>query len=602
MGRVMRVDLSERASQIEELPESICSDFVGSRGIGARLLRDEVPAGSDPFGPENRLIFMTAPFNGTKVICSPRVCCLAKSPLNGFYGEASSSAGRIGEFLKTNGVDGLIIEGHADAPTYLVIANGQVTFRSARDVWGLPTTAAAETIKSQTGGAQVAVIGPAGEKLSPLACVKAEKRSFGRTGLGAVMGSKNLKAIAVHRGPEAVAVADPETLSALVKEFAERIEESEFTSVVRRTYGTTHMLETINDEGMLPTRNFQQAVFEGAPNLTHHAFAKTVKFADGACSRCTIRCEKTSLVRSGPYAGATYVGPEWETIWAFGPQCGNGSLESIIEINRVCSELGMDTISAGSTIGFAMECIQRDLLHDGDFGFSLRWGDDEAILRLLRMMAYREGYGDLLCRGTRTAAAEIGGESETFAMQVKGLELPAYDPRGTIGFGLALATSSRGACHLRAFTPMIELSGWGGGRFSPEGKAELVRDDQDKRAAYEATGVCFTASSVGDEEFFARLLGAVTGEEWDGESLLRVGERTYNVERLLAMREGLGRGDDTLPERLFADPVPEGPVAGRKIERDDFEQMLAEYYELRGWDAETGAPTGSKLEELGVAR
>ncbi len=599
-GRMLWVDLDDERTWDEELSENLMGQFVGSRGLGAKLLYDRVPPGTDPLGPDNMLLFVTAALNGTRAMSSPKMTVLALSPQNGFYGESSSSAGRLGEFIRTNGYVGIGFLGRAQTPKYLSLRGGRPRLRSAGHLWGLTTSETERAVKARNTGVHVACIGPAGENLVPMACIKAERRSFGRTGLGAVMGSKNLKALAVGPGPVKVEAADESALGELAREHGRRLNEHEFTAVIRRTYGTTHMLEMINDAGMLPTRNFQSGVFEGADQVSHEPFLKYFKLADGSCHRCPVGCEKTTLVRRGPYAGSSYTGPEWETIWAFGPQCGNADLASIIELNRLCNEYGLDTISAGNTAGFALECYQRGLLTKSQAGSELRWGDHRLLINLVHAMAYRQGLGGLLCQGTRAAAAEIGGESARFAMNVKGLELPAYDPRGTVGYGLALATSSRGACHLRSFTVSKELAGLGGGRFSGEGKAEFVVADQDLRAAYEVAGVCFTATVPIDAQFLAQMLTAALGEQWTEERIRLTGERITTLERMFAVRAGLGRADDILPARLLEEELPTGPAAGHRLAPELLESMLDEYYQRRDWDPVTGHPTEQKLASLGL--
>lgn len=597
-GFLLRVNLSTGESKREAIDPGLQRAYLGSRGLGAWMFRNEVPEGVDSLAPDNKLFIVTAPFNGTKLLSSPKFTAIAQSPLTRLYGESSTSGGNFAAHLKRNGFDAVVIEGQAKHPVYLLISDKQAVLRPAGHLWGLPVTEAERELKTGGRHRSVALIGPAGENLVRFAAIRVERRSLGRCGLGAVMGSKNLKAIAVDAGSGTIAEADPNAVVKLVGVFRERLKNHQLTGHLRPLYGTTHMLESINAAGILPTRNFQFGTFERWNELSHIVFREKFRVKDGTCWRCPIRCEKVTLVREGPYAGATHTGPEWETIWAFGPQCGNGSLDSIIEANRLCNELGLDTISTGNLIGFLIESFQRGLISEKDIGFPLQWGEHDKITRLIRMIAYREGFGDALAEGVRELARTVGGER--FAMHVKGLELPAYDPRGAWGMGLAYATSSRGGCHLRAFTVNKELAGQGGGGASTEGKARLVWEDQNQRAVYESAGFCFTATIPLDLGLTLALVNATTGHGYSEQELYEVGERIYNLERLLQTREGIRRKDDTLPARIFDEPVPDGPMKGTVLPREGFEKMLDEYYGLRGWDRKTGVPGKERLRRLGL--
>ncbi len=599
-GKILRVDLKDQTSKVESVPENYYRKYLGSRALGAKYYYDEVGAEVDPLGEESKIFIMMGLLNGTGVPAAPKHTWVSTSPLNGFYGEGSTSGGYFGSYLKAHGFDGLIVENRAEEPVYFLIGEDGVEFHSAKSVWGLPVSEAEREIKESNCGSQLALIGPAGENLVRYAAVRVERRTVGRTGLGAVMGSKNLKAVGVQppaqKSERYMEPAYPEKFAELRKEFYDKIMETEFTSKTRRLYGTHHMFDFINENGAMPTKNFQGSQYQKDTEQFNHKYIReNYLLEDKACELCPIVCEKKVMAEEGKYAGSSS-GVEWETIWSFGPQCDNNSFPVVIEANRLCNELGLDTISTGNVVGFVMECSERGLLDD-ELEYSVQWGDDEAILNLVRDIAFRQDFGDELAKGSREVARKLGVED--IAMQVKGVELPAYDPRSLWGMGLAYATASRGGCHLRSFTPSAELEGLGGGRCSPRGKAEFVVNDQNIRTTYESAGQCFTATAAITPEFFARLLSAVTGFDFTEDELYEIGERGYNIERLLAVRAGIKRKEDTLPDRVFQEDIPAGPTAGNRLKREAFEEMLEEYYGLRGWD-EKGCPKEEKLAELKI--
>lgn len=592
--KIIRIDLNNKKYKIEEIPEEWYRKYIGTRGIGVKYYYEEVDSNVSPLGEENKIIIMTGPFNGTSVFSSPKFTATTKSPLTGFYGEASTSGGKFASYLKLQGIDGIIVEGKSDSPIHLHIEEGKVLFNDANKLWGLPITETERLLK-RGRDLQCAIIGPAGENLVKFACVRVERRTFGRCGIGAVFGSKNLKAITIAKGNGKIKVADEEALKEANKEFFKRLRETPFTGKVRPMYGTTHLVEGMNDAGILATRNFQKGQFKNAERIGSKRFREEFRMFDGTCERCPIACEKSTLVKKGEYAGTTHSGPEFETIWAFGPQCENSSLESILKANRLCNELGMDTITTGNLMGFLMECYEKGLIKDEDLGGSFKWGDHKKIIELIKKIAYREDIGDMLAEGTRSLSKKL--KAEDFAIHVKGMELPAYDPRGLLGMGLAYATSSRGGCHLRMITIREELLG---DRYAVEGKAELIKEGQDIRTAYECAGLCYTATVAIDFQLFTKIFNSVTGLNYSESELKKVGERVYNLERLSAVKDGITRKDDTLPERFFKEKLKEGPADGRIISKEDFNKMLDEYYKLRGWDLKTGLPTSQKLSELGI--
>jgi len=593
MGKILRIDLTTRNYQIEELPEDVYTKYIGSRGIGSELFYNEVPAGIDPFSAENKIIIMSGLFNGSRVPATSKHTWTTKSPLTGFYGEGSTSGGKFGIYLKRNGYDGAIIEGCSEDPVYITIQDGKVSFHNAKYLWGLTITETERILKEKNRDVQAAIIGPAGENKVYYAGVRVERRSVGRTGIGSVMGSKKLKAIGVLHCNKSYEVYDEKKYSILVKKFYRSIRENDFTAETRRLYGTTYLFEFINENGLMPTRNFQFSKFEkDISEFNCKNIRQKYVIKDEACYRCPIVCGKKMLVSDGQYAGTSNSGPEWEAMWAFGPQCDNNCFPAIIKANEICNELGLDTISTGNVIGFAMECFEKGIIGEKDIGYNLNWGNHKAMMKLIHDIAYRNKFGNYLADGTKRIAGKLGVED--IAIQVKGLELPVYDPRVTWGMGLAYATSSRGGCHMRSFTPTTELNGLGGGPQSIEGKAEFVVNDQNLRALYEATGQCFTSTAAVTPEFYAELINAVTGLQLTEDDLYIIGERIYNMERLLAKQEGISRKDDTLPGRLFNEEVKNGPHAGIKLPKDEFEKMLDNYYSIRGWDLENGFPTKNK--------
>ena len=601
-GKLLYVDLTRGSLDERRTPATLARAFLGGRGLGAALLYQELKPGIDPLDPGNVLILMTAPPVGTPIPCCHRWGAVTKSPLTGFY-LCSSVGGHWGPELKFAGFDGIVIKGRASKPAYITIKNGKAELRDAKNLWGKLTDETELAIRKELKDprVQVACIGPAGENLVRIANIQAGRRSIGRGGAGAVMGSKRLKAIAV-RGRGKFEVADEEEVAALVRELREQIKRSPQTSIDFPQWGTVQFVDPINEAGMWPTRNFQQGVFELARRINARAMRKRLVKRDTACFGCPVACGKLSVVADGPYANTMVEGPEYETMWAFGAQCGISRLDAIAAANAWCDKYGLDTISAGNVIGFAMECYERQLLTRTETdGLDLKFGNHGVLVELLRKMAYREGFGEVLCDGVRRAAASIQQGSEEFAIHVKGLELPAYDPRGAWGMALAYATACRGGCHLKAWTLAAEVFEAKYDRFSTEGKAKLIIELQNTRAAADSMGVCIIAGRAIGAEERARMLTALTGWSFNTQKLLEAGERIYNLERLLAVQDGITRADDTLPPKLLTQALPSGPCEHIRLRKADLDRMLDEYYELRGWDRE-GRPTKAKLKELEIPK
>jgi len=605
VGKILRVDLSRQKVLKEKLPKPLIKEYVGCKGFCARILYDENPLGVEPFAPENTLVYATGPLTGTPAF-GAKSSFATKSPLTGAWLD-SGVGGHLGAELKFAGYDILVIKGKATKPVYLWINDGDAEIKDASDIWGKDCFEATKIIQEKTGAAHVATIGPAGERLVKIANVAVDFHRFaGRGGLGAVMGSKNLKAIAI-KGTGAIGIDDSEKFLELLPNLLEMIWKP-FDE-----YGTMMFVDPMNEFGLLPTRNFQRGMFDHVEKVNAEALMK-LKVRDRGCFGCIIHGEK---ITKHKYKGEEFLvrGPEYESTVMLGPNCGIDDISAIAYMTRLCNMFGIDTISTGSIIGFVMECYEKGVLSEQELGdLKPNWGDSESAIELIRMIAYREGVGNTLAEGVNTAAEKIGKNAERYAMHVKGLEIPAYDPRGVWGMALAYATSDRGACHLRAWTIFAEvMGGQVMDRFSIEGKAALVIAMQNSKALEDSLGIC---EQVGFPVLFIDLLNAATGlsarpilnEEVSTRPILedividgngKVGERIYNLTRLFNMREGFKRKDDYLPPRFFEEALPEGKSKGRPISLEEFNKMLDEYYKLRGWDKE-GTPTGQKLSELGL--
>ena len=608
-GKILRVNLTDQTANEEELPLEIARDFIGGAGFGIKYLFDEVKAGTDPLGPENKLIFAPGPFSGTTVPCASRMAVTAKSPLTGAVGMALTG-GYFPVELKFAGYDVLIIEGKAEKPTYVWIKNGKVHFRNAKKVWGMKTTDCQQIIKNELNdqNVRIACIGPAGENLSKMACIINELRAAGRKGLGAVMGSKNLKAIAI-RGSGKLSIANKEKLKTARGGFTKAMKESPVLYPQFSKLGTPMVVDHTCAMGIFPGKNFA-ATGEFAPaDKIGVEVQETRNVGSEHCFGCPVGCSQLKLAKTGAYAGILAEGPEFETMYSFGGVTGVDNIDAIIAADRLADELGLDTISAGVTIGFAMELYEKGILRKEETGgLELNFGNDKAMVTLLRLMAFREGIGDILADGTKAAAEKIGKGSDKYAMHVKGLELPGYDVRGAKAHGLNYATSYTGADHNRGYA-FQEIFGipipYEVDRFAAEGKGKLTKWNQDVRSATcDAAPMCaflldMAVPAIATENT-ANLMEAVTGLKYTPGEIQTVGERINNLARAFNVREGFTRDDDTLPDRLMTEPLKEGASRGQFISKDDLKQMLDEYYTERGWDMNTGAPGREKLTELGL--
>lgn len=607
--KMLRIDLTSKSFKFEEINEKVIRKYLGGRGLGVKILHDELPAGTDPLSPENVVVIATGLLTGSKAPSSGRYEVVTKSPMTGSI-LSSNSGGSWGKELRWAGVDVIVIKGKAEKPTYIWINDGKVEFKDASAFWGNTLIESDEGMRAETDEeAKVLQIGMAGENLNMISAIMNEKfRAAGRGGGGAVLGSKNLKGI-VLKGTKEVKPKNAIQMKRAIDKTIKALEEHEAGSGVTKEggglnqLGTPILVNVINNSGIFPTKNFQVGQFSGAEKISGEKLSETILKKTVACYRCPMECGRWVDVKGGKYGEKEYPHAEgesleYETIWAFGGETAVDDLDAIALANYLCNEYGMDTISTGVTIGFAMELYEKGIITEEDVGFELNWGDAEAMIRLIEMMAHREGFGEILADGSQAAAEKLGKDAIKYAIQVKGLELPAYDPRGAHGIGLNYATSNRGAAHVNGYTIAAEIVGaplkvdpFDAG---PE-KVGLTIAFQNLTAAVDSIGIClFTTFSVGAEEF-APMVSAMTGwKDFTAEEFVQTGERIYALERLFLQREGFSSKDDTLPERLTDEEMPEGPAKGKTM---PLEQMLKMYYQQRGYDDE-GHPTKVKLQEL----
>ena len=608
-GNILRVNLTTMTATQEALPLEIARDYIGGAGFGIKYLFDEVPSGADPLGPDNKLIFASGPFSGTSIPCASRMAVTAKSPLTGAVG-MGLTGGHFPVELKFAGYDALIIEGKAEKPTYVWIKDGETHFRSAGKLWGMKTTDCQQIIKNELKdqNVRIACIGPAGENTCKIACIINEMRAAGRKGLGAVMGAKNLKAIAI-RGTGPPTIASPEKLKDARETMAKAMKDSPVLYPEFSKIGTPSNVDNTCALGIFPAKNWTATgAFTPVEQIGVEAL-ETRNVGFESCYGCPVGCSQLKLAQNEPYTGTLAEGPEFETLYSFGGQTGVDNMDAIIAADRLADELGLDTISAGVVIGFAMELYEKGILGPEDTGgLALNFGNHEAMVTLLRFMAYRNGIGDLLADGVKIAAEKIGKDSGQYAMHVKGLELPGYDVRGAKAHGLNYATAFTGADHNRGYAfqeifgiPIPEAVD----RLTIKGKGQLTKWNQDVRTATaDCPTMCVFLLDMAvphmATENTAALMEAVTGLVYTPEDVARVGERINNLAKAFNVREGFTRADDTLPRRLMTEPLQTGASKGHLISQGELDQMLDEYYAARGWDPATGIPTKEKLDELGL--
>ena len=599
-GSYLDVNLTDGNLSKYEIPQSWTEKFIGGRGIAARILADEMDAGVDPLSEKNILIFATGPFQGLNIPGAGRHLLMSKSPKTGSV-NGSYVGGYLGEELGKSGYDGIIIRGSSEKPVYLILKDGSAELCDASDLWGKSTGETEKLIREREGEARVASIGIAGENLVKFSCVMHDRnRSAGRPGFGAVLGSKKFKALAV-KGDREKEVENKDGLKELRSEYTKQLAKNKGNGFGK--YGTAGGLTTLNELGILPTKNFQRGEFEEAEEIGGQKIYETVMVERDSCASCPVRCKRVVQTEfDGQKVRPEYGGPEYETLGAFGSLCLNSDLDSISLANQKCNQYGLDTISAGVTIAFAMEASERGLLEE-----KVEWGDGKAIVDLVDKIARRDGVGDYLAKGIDEVARDIDAE---FAMEIKGQEIPMHEPRGKKGLGVTYATTPRGANHMETLhdtmlenTPLAPELGVDEpmDRMSFRKKGNIAKIFEDLTSFTNSLVMClFTVDMVGENYSFAflrKMLEKVSGRELDEEEMLKIGERNYLLLKLLSAREGYTLKEDYLPER-FSQPLPKGGSEGETITEEQLNKMLEEYYELRGYD-EFG-PTEEKLNGVGL--
>ncbi len=595
-GKLLRVNLTAQTCVVEDLNPAWAKQFIGGRGLGSKYLTEEIAPNVDPLGPDNKLIFATGPLTGTYGAANGRYMAITKSPLTGTIA-CSNSGGYFPAELRFAGFDLIIFEGKSEHPVYLQIYNQQVELVGAVHLWGKSTQATEDQIlKEFHGDAKVACIGPAGEHQARFACIVNDKhRAAGRSGVGAVMGSKNLKAVAV-RGTGGVRVADPRGYRDAAMASYGLLKQNAVTAEGLPALGTAVLVNVINQSGALPTRNFQSGTFDQAEAISGERLAATYLKRNKSCMGCIIGCGRVTAIADPRFSGAGE-GPEYETIWALGAACGISDLAAVTQANYLCNEYGLDTITAGATVGCAMELFEKGLLSEQEAGMRLNFGNADAMVRAVELMGKNEGIGRKLAQGSYRLAESYGVPE--LSMTVKKQEFPAYDGRGIQGMALQYATSNRGACHVRGYMVSPEILGLPE-KLDPQvtqGKAGWTKAFQDFTAVVDSAGVClFTTFALGAPQV-ADFLSAATGQAYSTDDLMLIGDRIYNLERKFNLAAGIDPGQDTLPPRLLKDPLPDGPHQGVVAKLGD---MLPDYYRERGW-SEQGVPTTEKLQSLGLS-
>ncbi len=619
-GKILYVDLTTGSLHTEFIGEADYRLYPGGRALAAYLLLRHMPQGADPLGPDNVLVLANGLLTGAPFSTATRFTAAARSPLTGAYGE-SEAGGFWGPELKMAGWEAIVVTGQAAEPVYLSVQDDRAELRDARHLWGREPEEAQATIRAELGDklTRVLQIGPGGENLVRFAALTNDLRHFnGRTGMGAVMGAKRLKAIAVRGSGRYLSLArDPDAVADLGKRLAKLVKQHPQSWDLQEK-GTPGLTAGLNAAGILPTRNFRSGAFEGADNLRWEAYEREILTARRSCYACAVRCKREVGVDDRYQVSSAYGGPEYEAVAGFGSNCMVDDLQAVAKANELCNRYTLDAISTSATIAFAMECFEHGLIGPADTGgLDLRFGNAEAMVRCVELIARREGIGNLLAEGSRRAAEVIGGDARYFAIEVKGQELPMHDPRGKVGVGLGYAVSETGADHLTAFhDPMLanpESAGFKGAL--PLGIRESLapRDlSRKKVAAYallenwssleRAVGLCYFGPaprsfiSVGE---VVDVVRAATGWDVTVEELLQTGERATNLARIFNVREGFSRAEDTLPPRLF-EPLEGGALAGVTYPRDDFARALTDLYEIKGWDPQTTMPTRERLAALGI--
>jgi aldehyde:ferredoxin oxidoreductase len=602
-GRYLRVNLSAGTVVIEPLPEQVARDFIAGRGFGIKYLYDELSPNIDPLGEQNKLLLVPGVLAGTQAQSVSRWVACTKSPLTGCIAR-SGCGGDFGAWMKFAGYDFILIEGKAEKPVYLYVTTDGAQLKDARELWGRDTAYTQDWLIQNYGkDVRTVSIGPSAENLVKYSAIVSGRRTASRCGAGTVLGSKGLKAVAI-KAKRNLNLYDPEGFSQLVKEQIAIMRASkDYQS--NKEYGTTEGAITRNELGVYPVRNYRYGQLEGYHKLGPEVYRK-LRVGESGCYSCSMRCGKIHVVPDGPYAGARSEGPEYESYWVFSGPIDSTNLEATIAADQLCDDLGLDTISTGNTIGFAYELYEKGIINKSDTdGLELNYGNHAAMITLIKKIGRREGFGDILAEGTMRAAQHIGKGAEAYAMQVKGLELAGYEPRGLKATGFGYATSNIGGSHGNGSLAFQE---WGAtvpravDRFTEDDKADIVIYNQD-RAGLEVGIVCAFAFSCGDwySKLFGKMLTAVTGiEEFADEAYLnRVGERVWNLDRAFNVRDGFNRQHDTLPQRFQTEPLHTREAQGEGQIVRTLDKFLDEYYQLRGWTP-NGIPSREKLEELGL--
>lgn len=597
LGKILRIDLTTERCREEELTVDLIKRYLGGRGVAAYYYNRELNASTEPLSPDNKVYFFTGPLTGLPLPATTKFQCATRSPETGSY-LCSNSSGDLGPYLKRRGYDGVIIEGKAKRPVYLAMLEQGVEFREASRLTLLKTSETERAIREREGDLRLAVMsaGPAAFNGVRYANIMVGDRSFGRGGAGLVMASKNLKAVAVSSAGR-IPVADMEKVKAIGVKAAKQARE---TRRGHNLYGTNQYTEIMNKLGCYSVRNYTTGVFDGIATINKDYVTEHYKVKSTACYRCPVGCAQVCEVKEGEYKGIRS-DPEYETVGTIGAACGVSDFGAIIAGNNLCDEYGIDTMTVGNVISYAMECVERGFFAPEDLeGLDLRFGNAQAMVEAIRLIGEGKGFGRILGKGFRELAARYPA-TRHYMMHVKWLPFAAYEPRGFYGMGLAYGTSSRGACHnVGGWTIRDELTSGDYDRFALHGKGELVKRLQDTRAYIDSIGICtvvrctmgFTDKPSGE------VLEAATGVDLTSD-LMAIGERIISLERLILNREGLRRADDYLPWRTMEEPLPEGPAKGSVLTREMYDVMLDEYYQLRGWDRD-GVPTSEILEKLGV--
>ena len=603
-GKLLRVNLSSGEVGEDSLDATVARQYIGGVGIATRLIYDEVPPGADPLGPDNKLVFMTGPATGTAFPASASFAVVAKSPLTGLLTH-DSVAGYWGALLKQSGYDGIIVEGVSPRPVYLDLSDSSAQLRDASELWGTDAIATEERVREQLAdpSARVMGIGPAGEEKLPLACLVGDGgRAVGRGGMGAVMGSKNLKAIAV-RGTKTVPLAEEDAFSQVASRLARLVGGNRRMAMLSK-WGTAFDMDTGWQKSAVPAQNWRLGLWkDGCISLGGKKMADTILEPHESCLNCPVCCTRWVRIAGGKYQ-MEGPGPEYATLAALGSLCLNDNLESVCKANDLCKRHGLDTVSVGAAVAFAIEAYERGILGRGDAdGLDLRWGNADAIIELVGRIAANKGLGELLGQGVKKAAQRMGADSESFAMHVKGMEIPMYDPRAYFSLAVTYATGPNPVCDLSGapfvferFAAMPEAGLlYRQGRFDLQGKGLAAKVAQDVTSVLGSMVVCIYPGLVLAPLHLAEALSLATGFDYTSAEVLCAGERIVNLQRVYNLRCGLDGADDKLPQRLL-EPLGDGGAAAWV---PNLEDQLQEYRRLRGWTAD-GAPTKEKLEELGL--